>query len=72
MNNNSWMMEAKKNSKNGRKGRKVDEKSVEDFLDRRAKQYKECFALTHPKQVVLVRDPHHGGTGRHLSVLPTF
>ena len=70
MNNNSWMTEAKKNAKSG-KIKKFNEKSSAHFPDRRAKRYKKCFVLTHPTQVVLDRNPHHGGIGSHLSVVPT-
>ena len=51
------------------KRRKVYEKTAAHFPGRRAKRHRECFALTHPTQVVSDRDPH-GGTGRHLSALP--
>ena len=71
MNNNSWMTEAKKMRRVEKILKKNNEKSLAHFPDRTAKRYKKCFVLTHPTQVVLDRNPHHGGIGSHLSVVPT-
>ena len=49
MNNNSWMTDATKREE---WKKDVYEKSVAHFPDRRAKRYKECFALTHPTQKI--------------------
>ena len=55
MNNDSWMTEAKKYEE--WKKKEVYEKTAAHFPDRRAKRHRECFALTHPTQVVLDRGP---------------
>ena len=53
MNNNNWVMEAKKYKEWKEKGGKVYEKSAANFWNDARNVYTECFALTHPTQVLL-------------------